>query len=146
MQLEQKDSHPLICSSYRTIQKQERLYKNKVNEYISQGYSQKQAEKEAGKWVAVPGTSEHHTGLAVDIVATDYQLLDENQENTPEQQWLMNNAYKYGFILRYPNGKSHITGIYYEPWHYRYVGKEVAKEIHEQGICLEEYLNQNLQE
>lgn len=91
-----------------------------------------------------PGTSEHHTGLALDIVSQNYQLLDEEQENTPEQQWLMHNSYKYGFILRYPNDKSKITGIHYEPWHYRYVGKEIAKEIYEQGICLEEYL-ENLQ-
>ena len=137
--------NPLICSSYRTIEKQKTLFQNKVNSYLSQGYSNAQAENEAAKWVARPGTSEHHTGLAVDIVSMDYQLLDEAQENTPEQQWLMQNSYKYGFILRYPNDKSGITGIYYEPWHYRYVGKEAAREIYEQGICLEEYL-QNLQE
>lgn len=136
---------PLICSSYRTYEKQQLLYNNKVNEYLNQGYSLEEAKSEAGKWVAVPGTSEHHTGLAVDIVSTDYQLLDEAQEDTAEQKWLMKNSYKYGFILRYPNEKSEITGIYYEPWHYRYVGKDAAREIYEQGICLEEYLLLNLQ-
>ena len=135
---------PIICSSYRTITKQEDLYENKVSYYLSQDYSLEESETEAAKWVARPGTSEHHTGLALDIVSLNYQLLDEEQENTPEQQWLMHNSYKYGFILRYPNDKSEITGIHYEPWHYRYVGKEIAKEIYEQGICLEEYL-ENLQ-
>ena len=67
-------------------------------------------------------------------------MLDEGQEDTAEQQWLMANSYKYGFILRYPTGKSDITGIYYEPWHYRYVGKDAAKTIYENGVCFEEYL------
>lgn len=131
---------PLICSSYRTQEKQERLFQNKVNQYLSQGYAEEEAENAAGKWVAVPGTSEHQTGLAVDIVSLHYQVLDEKQEETPEQQWLIENSYKYGFILRYPEEKSEITGIGYEPWHYRYVGIEAAKEIYERGISLEEYL------
>ena len=132
---------PLICSSYRTNKKQQRLYSNEVSNYLARGYSQANAEIEARKWVAVPGTSEHQTGLAVDIVDTNYQLLDEKQEDTPVQKWLIKNSYKYGFILRYPSDKSNITGINYEPWHYRYVGKEVAKEIYERGICFEEYLD-----
>lgn len=108
--------------------------------YIAQGYSRERAEIEAAKWVAVPGTSEHQTGLAVDLVALNCQILDESQETTSEQIWLMKNAYQYGFVLRYPSDKSDITGMEYESWHYRYVGKEAAKEIHEKGICLEEYL------
>jgi len=76
----------------------------------------------------------------LDIVATSYQMLDEKQEETAEQKWLMKNSYKYGFILRYPKDKSEITGISYEPWHYRYVGKEAAAEITKKGIALEEYL------
>lgn len=80
--------NPLICSSYRSLEKQEALFENKVSEYLSHAYSQEEAEIEAAKWVAKPGTSEHHTGLAVDIVSMDYQLLDEAQETTPEQQWL----------------------------------------------------------
>lgn len=135
-----KGLSPIICSSFRTMEKQESLFKKKVDKYILQGYSKEDAEVEAAKWVAVPGTSEHQTGLAVDIVALDYQILDKNQENTEEQKWLMENSYKYGFILRYPLDKSEITGIEYEPWHYRYVGKEVAKEIYEKGLSLEEYL------
>lgn len=131
---------PIICSSYRTMDKQTRLFNNQVKNYTSQGYSEEDAVIEAGKWVAIPGTSEHQLGLAVDIVAKSNQMLDESQERTAEQQWLMGNSYKYGFILRYPTDKSEITGIGYEPWHYRYVGKEVAAEIKERGICLEEYL------
>lgn len=131
---------PLICSSYRTNDEQQKLYSNEVSTYLARGYSQAAAEAEAGKWVAVPGTSEHQTGLAVDIVDMNYQLLDEQQKDTAVQKWLISNSYKYGFILRYPGDKSDMTGINYEPWHYRYVGKEAAKEIYEQGICFEEYL------
>lgn len=135
---------PIICSSYRTLEKQKSLYENKIGTYLSDGFSNQEAAIQAAKWVAVPGTSEHQTGLAVDIVAESYQILDKGQENTSEQKWLMQNSYKYGFILRYPENKSDITGICYEPWHYRYVGKEAAKEIYEKGICLEEYLEQIL--
>lgn len=133
---------PIICSSYRTLEKQKSLFENKIGKYLSNGLTDQEAAVEAAKWVAVPGTSEHQTGLAVDIVAKSYQILDKEQENTLEQKWLMENSYKYGFILRYPENKSDLTGINYEPWHYRYVGKEAAKEIYENGICLEEYLNQ----
>ncbi len=132
---------PTICSSYRTMEKQQKLFDSKVNEYLAQGHVWEEAYEMAGKWVAVPGTSEHQTGLAVDIVAKSYQQLDEKQGETKEQQWLMENSWKYGFILRYPADKSGITGINYEPWHYRYVGKAAAKEIYEQGICLEEYID-----
>ena len=90
--------------------------------------------------MAVPGTSEHQLGLAVDIVDTANQHLDESQETTDVQKWLLQNSWKYGFILRYPSDKSDITGIIYEPWHYRYVGKDAAKAIYEEGICLEEYV------
>ena len=92
--------------------------------------------------MAIPGTSEHQLGLAVDIVDKHSQVLDNSQADTPAQQWLMEHSWEYGFILRYPEGKSEITGIIYEPWHYRYVGKEAAAEIHELGLCLEEYLTQ----
>ena len=131
---------PLICSSYRSREKQESLFQNKVERLISQGMSREEAEEEAGKVVAVPGTSEHQLGLAVDIVDVNNQLLDSSQESTAVQQWLMVHSWEYGFILRYPNDKSAVTGIIYEPWHYRYVGKEAAKEIYEAGVCLEEYL------
>lgn len=131
--------NPVICSSYRTHDKQEELFQKKVNTLRKQGYSQEEAETEAARWVARPGTSEHETGLAVDIVDKSYQLLDEKQEQTPVQQWLMAHCAEYGFILRYSVEKSDLTGIGYEPWHYRYVGVEAAKAITEQGLCLEEY-------
>ena len=130
----------LICSSYRTNEKQEQLYQNKVSEYLSQGYSKVEASDKAAFWVARPGTSEHQLGLAVDIVSTKNQRLDRSQENTVEQQWLIQNSWKYGFVLRYPTNKNSITGVGYEPWHYRYVGKEHAKKINELGVCLEEYV------
>lgn len=132
--------NPLICSSYRTNEKQEQLYQNKVSEYLSQGYSKVEASDRAAFWVARPGTSEHQLGLAVDIVSTKNQRLDRSQENTVEQRWLIQNSWKYGFVLRYPTNKNSITGVGYEPWHYRYVGKEHAKKINELGVCLEEYV------
>ena len=90
--------------------------------------------------VAIPNTSEHQLGLAVDIIDCYYTNLDKGQEETSTQRWLMTNAWRYGFILRYPNGSSDITGIIYEPWHYRYVGPEYAEDIHNSGLTLEEYL------
>lgn len=132
---------PIICSSYRTQETQQRLFNNIVKKYLAKGYSEEDARVEAGKSVAVPGTSEHQLGLAVDIVDISNQNLDSSQEKTAVQKWLMENSWRYGFILRYPNDKSDLTGIIYEPWHYRYVGKVAAKEIYEQRICLEEYLS-----
>ena len=139
-----KGYEPFICSSYRTQDYQTRLYNNKVNEYKNQGYSQEQAEKEAGKWVAVPGTSEHQLGFALDIVTVDNQSLDNSQLKSECQQWLMKNCYDYGYILRYPEDKTDITKIDFEPWHYRYVGHEAAQIIKEKGLCLEEYVEQYL--
>lgn len=131
---------PIICSAYRTQKLQEELFANKVAYYTNRGYSYEKAVELAKTSVAYPGTSEHQLGLAVDIVALDYQILDEGQLKTAEQQWLMKNCWKYGFILRYPTGKQNITGVIFEPWHYRYVGVEAAREITEKGITLEEYL------
>ena len=131
---------PLICSSYRTQKKQESLFQNKISRLMAKGLSEEEARAEAAKVVAVPGTSEHQLGLALDIVDINHQVLDKSQEETGVQQWLMAHSWEYGFILRYPNDKSEITGIIYEPWHYRYVGRDAAREIYEQGVCLEEYL------
>lgn len=131
---------PVVCSSYRAQEKQQMLFDNQVEKWKNQGYSEDEAKKQAGKLVAVPGTSEHQLGLALDIVDISYQLLEEEQENTPTQKWLLENSWKYGFILRYPKDKTKITKISYEPWHYRYVGKKAAKEIFDAKICLEEYL------
>ncbi len=131
---------PAVCSSYRTQKDQEYLYSRKVAFYTDQGYELEEARKLAGTEVAVPGTSEHQLGLAVDIVDTNNWHLDESQATMPTQVWLMEHCWEYGFILRYPEGSSEITGIIYEPWHYRYVGVEIALEIQDLNITLEEYL------
>ena len=131
---------PVICSSYRTQEMQQGLYDNKIARVIGEGYSLEDAPKIAAQSVAVPGTSEHQLGLAVDIIDKFYPELTAMQEYTYTQRWLIENSWKYGFILRYPNGTTEITGIIYEPWHYRYVGKDVAAEIQELGITFEEYL------
>lgn len=131
---------PTICSSYRTQEKQEELFERKVQSYLPTAASREEAEEQAAVWVARPGTSEHQAGLAVDIVDKSYQLLDEGQEDTAVQRWLMAHCAEFGFILRYPTEKSALTGVGYEPWHYRYVGEEAAGEIMSRGLCLEEYL------
>ena len=131
---------PLICSSYRTWAGQTKLYNNQVRRWKSWGYIGAEAEAKAATWVARPGTSEHQTGLALDIVDLYYQGLYASQANTATQKWLMAHCAEYGFILRYPKDKVEITGVNYEPWHYRYVGVDAAKAITESGMCLEEYL------
>ncbi len=130
----------LVCSAYRPRSLQEELFGNLVQEYMGQGMTEEKAKAEAAKEVAVPGTSEHQLGLAMDIVDMDHQLLDDTQADTPAQQWLLKNSWRYGFILRFPKEKEDITGIIYEPWHYRYVGREAAAEIYQGNLCLEEYL------
>ena len=131
---------PAVCSSYRTMEYQQGLFQNRIDRYVKEGHSEEKATELAGYSVAIPGTSEHQLGLALDIVDNKNWHLDETQADMPTQQWLMANSWRYGWILRYPNEKSEITGIIYEPWHYRYVGKTIAKEIYELDVCLEEYL------
>lgn len=134
---------PLVMSGYRTIDYQSTLLQDEINKYKAQGFSQTEAEKEAEGWVAVPGTSEHHLGLAVDINSDiDVNNPDSTAAEQALYQWLEDNAYRYGFILRYPPGKEGITGVNYEPWHYRYVGVENAEKIHSSGLTLEEYLGE----
>lgn len=133
---------PVLCSAYRTQEKQTALYENLVGKRMAQGLSREDAETQAAKEVARPGTSEHQLGLAVDIVDASYQLLDTHQEDTPVQQWLMEHCWEYGFLLRYPPDKGAVTGIIYEPWHYRYVGRDHAQTIGQVGLCLEEFLTQ----
>lgn len=129
-----------VTSSYRSMDKQISLHETKIEEGVMMGYSYAQAKERAAEVVAVPGTSEHQAGLALDFVSAEYRKLDEKQENTKGFQWLKENCYDYGFILRYPNGKTEETGIIYEPWHFRYVGKKAAREIRASGQTLEEYL------
>ncbi len=132
---------PIICSSYRSTRIQTSLFEQKVRQYRNLGYESLEAKEKASYWVTPPKTSEHEIGIAVDIVSVNYQNLDERQEKTAVQKWLMQNCNQYGFILRYPTHKKEITKINYEPWHYRYVGIENAKFITEKGLCLEEYID-----
>ena len=134
--------YPQIVSSYRSIADQTANLQRMVKSYQDQGYSYSQAYAAATQIVAVPGTSEHHLGLAFDIVDSGYTKLDHQQAETRTQKWLMENCWKYGFIIRYPENTTDITGIIWEPWHYRYVGLELAAELHELGdIALEVYID-----
>lgn len=123
-----------VRAGYRSRAEQEQIMEDKVAEYLRAGHSKWQAQKEARRTVAEPGASEHELGLAVDInsqtEADEWALYG----------WLAENAWRYGFILRYPQGAENVTGIDYEPWHFRYVGKDAAREIYESGATLEEYL------
>lgn len=129
--------YPVVNEGYRTKEEQEQMMEDKVNAYIYDGVSEKLARKLAEESVAAAGTSEHELGIAVDIIADKTK-----SDNEAVYRWLAENAYKYGFILRYPQDKTTLTGFEYEPWHYRYVGTDAAAEIFERGICLEEYLGQ----
>lgn len=125
-----------VREGYRTQEEQQQLLDEKIEAYENEGKSKSEAKKLAEQWVAIPGTSEHQLGIAVDINAdTTISLSDD------VYSWLAENAHKYGFIKRYPSDKTDITGAINEPWHYRYVGKEAALEIYSQGICLEEYID-----
>ena len=130
--------YPVVGEGYRTHEKQQEIMDDKIRTFTSQGYSEKKAAEKAEEWVAVPGTSEHELGLAVDINADK-----ERSDNQEVYDWLYRNAFKYGFILRYPIGKTSKTGIDYEPWHYRYVGVPYAEKIMNSGLCLEEWLEKN---
>lgn len=131
-----------LVSSYRSVKRQAALYQRKVNWYLEKGYAPELARTEATKWVAAPGTSEHNLGLAADIVSAtwygSHDDLTEEFETTPEFAWLSAHCTQYGFVLRYPKGKTALTGVEYEPWHYRYVGREAAEYLTQNGLCLEE--------
>ena len=130
-----KGLHLFVAAGYRTEEKQRQLLEEKTEAYVNEGHSRSKARELAEEWVAVPGTSEHQIGIAVDINAdTRYSSRDS------VYGWLEKNSWKYGFIRRYPPDKTEITGVINEPWHFRYVGKEAAQEIYSQGICLEEYI------
>ncbi|WP_346962499.1 M15 family metallopeptidase [Clostridium sp.] len=121
----------LGVSGYRDYNYQKKLYDNAI---MSSG------KEYANKYTAKPGDSEHQTGLAMDILSEDYQVLDDGFNNTDASRWIEKNCSKYGFIIRYPKGKENITGYNYEPWHLRYVGKKAAEEIMKNKITLEEYI------
>ena len=124
-----------VREGYRTQEEQQQLMDEKIEAYENEGKSKSEAKKLAEQWVAIPGTSEHQLGIAVDINADTTKSSRDDVYN-----WLEENAHTYGFIKRYPSNKTDITGVINEPWHYRYVGKEAASAIYSQGICLEEYI------
>lgn len=121
-------------SGYRSVQRQKNNFENLIADYVNDGYSKAQATVMASEIILPPSTSEHNAGLAMDILS-----LEVSFENSDEFAWLQENAADYGFILRYPKDKQHITKITYEPWHWRYVGVETAKAMKQSGECLEEY-------
>ncbi len=129
-----------ICSPYRDYAYQEMLFDRKINKYMGAGYSYMEAYMLASQVVTVPGASEHQLGLALDIVCDTYTALDEGFGETSAGKWLLEHSREYGFILRYPKGKEYITGIDFEPWHFRYVGVEAATVIMDEGITLEEFV------
>ncbi len=130
-----KGIYPTVVSGYRSYEEQRTILEEKYLAYRGEGYSKSRAKELALEWVALPGTSEHQLGIAVDI-NPDYSVSD----GKGVYEWLRDNAHKYGFIKRYPEDKTEITGIINEPWHYRYVGEKAAKEMYEQNLCLEEYV------
>lgn len=125
-----------VASAYRSYEKQEELFNNKVKYYKEKGNNQEEAEKLAQTIVQRPEMSEHNLALAV-----DFNKVNNEFEDTKAFEWLKENGQDYGFILRYPKDKQEITGITYESWHWRYVGEEHAKIMNEKGYCLEEYID-----
>ena len=134
-----------LVSGYRSVRYQQGLYDRKVQSYLDAGLAPADAQAEAARWVARPGASEHALGLAADLVTGDWYTahsdLTAEFETTAAFAWLRQNAAAYGFILRYPAEIEAVTGVHYEPWHWRYVGA-AAKEIAASGLCLEEWLAQ----
>jgi D-alanyl-D-alanine carboxypeptidase len=129
----------IICSPYRDMDRQTMLFNNKVDKYMDAGMSYMEAYNYASQAVTVPGSSEHQIGLAIDIITDNYSSLDEGFANTAAGKWLAENSYKFGFVLRYPEGKEEITSIEFEPWHFRYVGVDAATVMTTNNICLEEF-------
>ncbi|MDY2846674.1 MAG: M15 family metallopeptidase [Oscillospiraceae bacterium] len=132
----------ITVSAYRSYDYQKNNFDSNVEDRMSEGMSYAEAYKDSLASVQLPGQSEHNAGLAVDILSNEYNSMDDDGfENTEAFKWLDEHAAEYGFILRYPKGKTDITQIIYEPWHYRFVGIYYAKEIKESGLCMEEYFD-----
>lgn len=129
-----------LVSGYRSVDQQQQVYDNKMQEYAQMNLSTEKATEYTEMYIAVPGESEHHSGLAVDLMTPTYSTMNAGYANTPAAKWLKENAADFGFILRYPEGKEKITGFSFEPWHYRYVSSPIAQEIMTKEITLEEYI------
>lgn len=132
----------VICSPYRPSTRQKYLFDKKVKAYVKSGNSYMDSYYLSAQAVNIPGSSEHEIGLALDIVSDRYSGLNEGFADTDAGKWLAKHCMEYGFVLRYPKGKESITGIEYEPWHFRYVGKEAAQYMSSENICLEEFKEQ----
>ena len=132
-----------IAASFRDYDTQRNLFDYHMAQRIAEGYGLFDSFQLTRQGVAIPGASEHQAGLAIDLVPLNNMIPSEELSDTPEIQWLVENAWRYGFIMRYPYGTTHITGVIYEPWHWRYVGVEAAEEIMRLGITLEEYLEKH---
>ncbi|MEG0691779.1 MAG: M15 family metallopeptidase [Oscillospiraceae bacterium] len=141
---EKKSITLYLRSGYRSITTQKRNYDNEVARFVSLGHSNEEAIRRTNQYYAIPGHSEHHTGLAFDIITPEYHnnvyTLSEEFAKTEAYKWLVANSANYGFVLRYPKEKQDTTRINFEPWHYRYVGVEHAKYMTKKNLCLEEYL------
>lgn len=129
---------PMVVSTYRTYQKQVDLFNTDYNGKLAQGLSPEEAMKQTRRYVALPGASEHHTALAIDL--SNDGTLEEDFIDTEAGKWIKKNCYKYGFVVRYPKAKEEMTGIGYEPWHIRYVGRPHSDIMYENNWCLEEYI------
>ncbi|MCX7773219.1 MAG: M15 family metallopeptidase, partial [Clostridia bacterium] len=132
----------VLVDGYRSYNRQKQIYQRKVESFVKKGYSRADAEIKAATITARPNTSEHQTGLALDIVTSSYKVMDKGFSKTKAYQWLSENASRYGFTLRYKKGKEDITKVIYEPWHWRFVGVEAAKAMAKSGQCYEEYLGE----
>lgn len=132
----------IVCSPYRDINRQQILFERKIKAYMRQGYSYLEAYQISSQTVTVPGASEHQIGLAIDFLCKGYSSLNEGFADTEGGRWLAAHAHEYGFVLRYPKGKEYITGIEYEPWHFRYVGREAAAIMTERELTLEEFVEE----
>lgn len=131
---------PELTASFRTWGAQERVYEEALAALEESGLSREQAEQSLERKIEQPGYSEHQLGLAVDFAEQGSDLPQELQTATVTIRWLQENSWRYGFILRFPADKAGITGMDCRPWHYRYVGREAAAQIHEMDLCLEEYV------
>lgn len=138
--MQQEGLKPVLSAAYRTFEEQDELFDSTVAKKVNDGFTYEEAFYDTKASVEMQGNSEHQTGLAVDIVSDGYQVKDEQQADTKEAAWLAEHCEEYGFVLRYPEGKESITGKSYEPWHFRYVGREAASYIMENGMTLEEFL------
>lgn len=128
-----------LLSGYRSAAYQKMLFENSVREYVKNGMKKQEAKALTAKYIAKPLCSEHNAGVACDIVRLCDDDTDENFCKTPEFSWLLAHSWAYGFILRYPRGKEDVTGINFEPWHFRFVGRKCAQIITKGQICLEDY-------